>query len=70
VKDEIAPKMEFTNYCLIEYLIDNIPSLLGITKMSIEVVIDDLSLDEAEDSETASGEAIYTSEARGSDEAG
>ena len=51
-------------------LIYNIPSLLGITKMSIEVVIDDFSLDEAEDSETASGEAIYTSEARGSDEAG
>lgn len=39
--------------------------------MSSEAGIEDLSLDEAGDLETAAGEAaIYTSELRGSDEAG
>jgi len=38
--------------------------------MSSEAIIEDLTLDEAVDLETAAGEAIYTSELRGSDEAG
>ena len=38
--------------------------------MSDEVVTVDRSLVEAEDLETASAEAIYTSETRGSDESG